>query len=158
MIDDWNDRILNMTHNKVDTPLAPTITKVVWLIPIQLSQHIMKACFVYIYINLEMSEAVQETEGYPDHGFSACCSTSRSSNTSCLESGLIYKTRPVSPVSGPNGSLGLLTSTNTSYLFEQVVPGIMIAFYVSLFVVVGLWLPFMFLLFVVVALFLRRWT
>ena len=91
----------------------------------------MKACFVYIYINLEMSEAVQETEGYPDHGFSACCSTSRSSNTSCLESGLIYKTRPVSPVSGPNGSLGLLTSTNTSYLFEQVVPGIMIAFYVS---------------------------
>merc|ERR1712203_477051 len=67
---------------------------------------ITKACFVYIYINLEMSEAVQETEGYPDHGFSACCSTSRSSNTSCLES-------------GPNGSLGLLTSTNTSYLFEQ---------------------------------------
>merc|ERR1719266_3015262 len=69
-----------MTHNKVDTPLAPTITK---------------ACFVYIYINLEMSEAVQETEGYPDHGFSACCSTSRSSNTSCLESGFL-KSRKVS--------------------------------------------------------------
>jgi len=88
---DLATRILNMTHNKVDTPMAPTITK---------------ACFVYIYINLEMSEAVEETEGYPDHGFSACCSTSRSSNTSCIET-------------GPNGSLGLLTSTNTSYLFEQ---------------------------------------
>ena len=62
------------------------IHKFLWIVSINVST---KACFVYIYINLEMSEAVEETDGYPDHGFSACCSTSRSSNTSCLETGLL---------------------------------------------------------------------
>ena len=49
----------------------------------------IKACFVYIYINLEMSEEVEQTNGYPDNGFSACCSSSKSSNTSCLETGVL---------------------------------------------------------------------
>ena len=34
-----------------------------------------KACFVYIYIALRLTEAVLETPGYKDHGFSSCCVT-----------------------------------------------------------------------------------
>ena len=34
---------------------------------------VVKACYVYIYIALEMSEAVVETAGYPGNGFSSCC-------------------------------------------------------------------------------------
>ena len=40
--------------------------------------YIIKACYVYIYIALEMSEAVVETAGYPHNGFSSCCITEMS--------------------------------------------------------------------------------
>ena len=68
---DSSTRILNMTGREVAGPAAPTIAK---------------ACYVYIYISVEMSEAVVETEGYPEHGFSACCCSS-STPSSCLQSG-----------------------------------------------------------------------
>ena len=37
--------------------------------------YIAKACYVYIYIALKMSEKVVERPGYPDNGFSSCCVT-----------------------------------------------------------------------------------
>ena len=37
--------------------------------------HIAKACYVYIYIALKMSEKVIERPGYPQNGFSSCCVT-----------------------------------------------------------------------------------
>ena len=41
--------------------------------------YIAKACYVYIYIALKMSEKVKEMPGYPDNGFSSCCVTARMS-------------------------------------------------------------------------------
>ena len=61
-----------MTGREVAGPAAPTIAR---------------ACYVYIYISLEMSEAVVETGGYADHGFRACCSSSPAAPGSCIQSG-----------------------------------------------------------------------
>ena len=39
--------------------------------------YIAKACYVYIYIALRMSEKVIEMPGYPHNGFSSCCVTAK---------------------------------------------------------------------------------
>ena len=49
-------RIVQMTSSKA--PIPPVI---------------QKACYVYIYIALMMSEQVTETKGYSSQGFSSCC-------------------------------------------------------------------------------------
>ena len=85
-------RLVNMTTSPFDqTPVPPSIAK---------------ACYVYIYINLEMTEQVKETAGYPANGFKSCCRDSTRSQDSC------FKT-------GPNGDIGVLTSTKDGYLFAQ---------------------------------------
>ena len=81
----------------------------------------IKACFVYIYINLEMSEAVEQTDGYPDHGFSACCSSERSSNTSCLETGLLVIEQSGMSLSPSVWRLYLLTLHNFSIITQSLV-------------------------------------
>ena len=40
-----------------------------------LPPYIAKACYVYIYIALKMSEKVIERPGYPHNGFASCCVT-----------------------------------------------------------------------------------
>jgi len=72
---------------------------------------IQKACYVYIYIALIMSESISVKAGSPtrNQGFSSCCVSDRTQvNQTCLDS-------------GPNGDIGVLTSDNDdgSFLFAQ---------------------------------------
>ena len=91
---DLASRIVNVTTSAFDqTPKPPSISK---------------ACYVYIYINLDMSEQVTETPGYQSHGFQSCCRDQAHLNDTCFHT-------------GPNGSIEELTSTKdgNGYLFSQ---------------------------------------
>ena len=89
---DLADRLVNMTTSPFDqAPVPPSIAK---------------ACYVYIYISLTMTEEVTETQGYPEHGLRSCCKEETKSNESCFNT-------------GPNGDIGILTSTKDGYLLAQ---------------------------------------
>ena len=73
--DDLQDPGLRLSRNKLD--IAKRIVQMTTspLDQDPIPPYITKACYVYIYISLRMSEQVEETAGYPDNGFSSCCIT-----------------------------------------------------------------------------------
>ena len=70
---DLEDPGQRLSRNKLD--LAQRIVEVTTGQIASVPPHIAKACYVYIYIALRMSEKVIERPGYPHNGFSSCCVT-----------------------------------------------------------------------------------
>jgi len=94
---DLASRIVNMTASPFDQAPAPP--------------SIAKACYVYIYISLEMTEEVTETAGYKANGFRSCCRDIQKSNESCF-------------LTGPNGDISVLGQVEKDkgeklFLFDQ---------------------------------------
>merc|ERR1711970_853032 len=94
---DLASRIVNMTASPFDQAPSPP--------------SILKSCYVYIYISLEMTEEVILTEGYKDNGFQSCCRSERQSNESCF-------------LTGPNGDISVLAKSEKDngqklFLFDQ---------------------------------------